>query len=486
MSPPRARWNAPAISFYVVTALAALVFRFALLPFSTKFGEPGDHDDFVRWGMQATDEGLLTLYDKPPARHPWQMWYEGQWLRGQREFDRVCNYPPLSAYLLYASGLVFRLVSQDRLINTVVSHACFSCWSILADLVLAAGCAAIVSHLRGARAARWTWLVALFFPPFWWDSVVWAQMDTVLLAPVVWMLYFMLRQRWACAGFLWGVAFGLKPQAILFIPLWGYALFAERPRGRVILGGLVAAGTIGAIALPFMLHSGLAWLRLSYLQNVGGEYADQITLKAFNIWYVDLLRTDSLDAFARWGPLTKSGWGKVFLLAGMLAGFVAGLWRWRGDRRALLFWAALSLLLFMMLPTEVHERYLLLVLPFVGVATAVSRRFWPGFMLLSVVTMAQLTWPSWMKEEPGSWPDIQALLVERYQRERGVSGAWSRPSLEEWLADARAEYRTRRQQTVPYEWALTVLSLTGAVCAAAACFTVKVEAVQPGAAPRAD
>jgi len=249
---------------------------------------------------------------------------------------------------------------------------------------------------------------------------------------------------------------------------------------------LVAAGTIGAIALPFMLHSGLAWLRLSYLQNVGGEYADQITLKAFNIWYVDLLRTDSLDAFARWGPLTKSGWGKVFLLAGMLAGFVAGLWRWRGDRRALLFWAALSLLLFMMLPTEVHERYLLLVLPFVGVATAVSRRFWPGFMLLSVVTMAQLTWPSWMKEEPGSWPDIQALLVERYQRERGVSGAWSRPSLEEWLADARAEYRTRRQQTVPYEWALTVLSLTGAVCAAAACFTVKVEAVQPGAAPRAD
>ncbi len=475
----RSRWLVLAL---VVTA-AALVFRIALLPVSLTFGLPGDHDDFVRWGIQAVDKGVLTLYEQPPPRHDWQLWYRGQWHVEQRTFDRVCNYPPLSAYLLYASGLVFKAVSSDRLINTITAHACFSSWSILCDFVVAAGCAALVGLFRPGWPARATYLVTLFFPPFWWDSVVWAQMDTVLLASVVWMVYAMLRGRWLWAGVLWGLAFGLKPHAVLFIPLWAYALLTVRARGRVLLAMLLAAGTLLLSVSPFILHSAWAWFRLSYMQNIGGQYADQITLNAFNIWYIDLLHTDSLDAFAHWGPFTKSLWGKIFLLVGLAAGFVLAVWRWRHDRRGLVLWSALSLLLFVMLPTEVHERYLLLVLPFLGVAAVLAPRFWAGFILLSVVAVAQVTWPSWKTIEPGTWPDIEYQAGHRWAVDRDTPRGRGRPPLQVWLHEARLDYLEQRALTSPYEWTFTVLALVGATATVAACITLRPRDAASATAP---
>lgn len=173
--------------------LAALILRFALIPASYTVYTP-DHDDFVRWGIQATDRGVLTLYDEGgPPRHPMRIWRQGAWHEVERGLDRVCNYPPGSAYLLYGSGILFDAFSSDRLINTYTSRATFAVWAIIGDIVLAAGVAAIVG-LYCSRMAKWSaYALLLFLPPFWWDSVVWGQMESVVLAPLVWMVYFMLR-----------------------------------------------------------------------------------------------------------------------------------------------------------------------------------------------------------------------------------------------------------------------------------------------------
>ena len=176
------------------------------------------------------------------------------------------------------------------------------------DILLAAGCAAIAGIYRGLRAMKLAYALVLFAPPFWWDSVIWQQMDTVLLAPAVWMLYAMLRERWLLAGVLWGLMLGLKPQAILFVPVWGYALLTVRPMWKPVAGGAIAAGVIGIAAMPFMMTSGMAWLDLSYTKNILGNYSNLVTLKAFNIWYLYALLLDSLDAQARfWDSPGASG-----------------------------------------------------------------------------------------------------------------------------------------------------------------------------------
>jgi hypothetical protein len=508
---------------------------------------PGDHDDFVRWGIQATDRGVLSLYDEKPAPRDLRVWDKQKRLWSptpqKRGFNRLCNYPPLSAYLLYGSGLAFRALSTEpvaavrqtglllengellpvgvrthgnlveavypergawrdeqgehqlgnpggasldgRLINTPASLGTFLSWSIVGDVLVAAGCAAVVSLFRRGWAARITFLLALALPPLWWDSVVWGQMDSVLLAPAVWMLYFMLRERWLLAGTLWGIAFGLKPQAVLFIPLWGLALFTARSYWRVLAGGGLAAAVFFLIGLPFTLHGGLTWLDESYRKNLFGLYAELTTLKAFNLWYLHLLLTDSLDAQARFLGLTCASWGKLLLLLGLLAGFLYALRYWRHDRRALIVWTLVSLLLFMMVPTAVHERYLILVLPFLGIATALGRRFWPALLLLVFVMVGQLSWPLWLGTVRGHWPDARALAVRELDQRIGgqpISPEQKKRVLDQVLAAKYASYREQLAQTASREWIFTLCALAGTAGILAACVTWKPQP-PPTAAP---
>ena len=101
---PSRQW----VWYWVAMTSVGLLGRIILIVATHGSIYPGDHDDFVRWGIQSADDGVLTLYDKAPARHNMQVWPDGRPMLRQREFDRVCNYPPLSAYLLYASDLCSR------------------------------------------------------------------------------------------------------------------------------------------------------------------------------------------------------------------------------------------------------------------------------------------------------------------------------------------------------------------------------------------
>jgi len=458
---------------WVIITLLALALRVVLLLTGTGVLYPGDHDDFVRWGIQATDRGVLSLYSEPPARHPWQVWNGQQWVRGYRNFDRVCNYPPGSAWLLWLSGIAFKAVSTDRLINTVTSHALFSFWSLVADFVTAAGMAALVWLYRARAIALWTYALALFLPPFWWDSIIWAQMDTVLLAPAIWMVYFMMRQRWVVAGLLWGLALALKPQGILFVPLWGYALFAAARFWRPVLGGVVALATLVLTALPFQLHSGWAWFQRSYYENLFSTYSHLTTLKAFNIWYLHLLVTDSLDARVTWLGLSRGAWGKLCLLLALLVGFALVVWRWRRDPRGYVLWSALSLLFFIMLPTEVHERYIVVVLPFLGVLAALTGYVAPALAVLVIISMSQMTWPLWLSTKPGTWAEIRQQIVRDYEQVRATSPQPPPVTLEEVLRANEAAYREARARTAPFEWLMTVLALLSSVWIVLACLRLR-------------
>jgi hypothetical protein len=450
-----------------------LVFGSALpdpLPISAGQVYWGDHDLFVRWGLQAADRGVLSLYTESPARQTLRtrLWdpQARQWRLTTRPYLPVCNYPPLSGYLLWTSGSLFKAISPDRLINTPTSNLIFGFWSMACDILLAAGCAAIAGLYGGLRPMKLAYALVLFAPPFWWDSVLWGQMDSVLLAPAVWMLYAMLRERWLLGGALWGLMFALKPQAILFAPVWGFALLTARPPWKPVVGGLVAVAVILITAMPFMLTSGTAWLDVSYTRNLFETYTNFVTLRAFNIWYLNALLVDSLDAQAQVLGLTKSQWGKLMLVAGWLAGFVYTAWRWRSDRRGLLVWTALCLLLAVMLPTAVHERYLLLTLPFLGFATVLTWRVWPGLLLLTIVMMAQLSWPLWLSADPGSWPRFQTSVTREWQQ-RQSRGERMLP-FDVVMRDSRERWLSARAGVVGYEWAFTAMALVGAGLSVAA------------------
>ncbi len=463
VSAPRPSTSA---GFWIAATCVGLVLRLALLPLSPRYGDPYDHDDLVRWGIQATDRGVLTLYDRPPP--PWnlRLWSGDRWITQQRDFDRLCVYPPLTVYLTATAGAVFKLVSADRLINTLTSRAVFASWSIVADLLLAAGCAAIVHRYKPGRPARIAYVVALLAPPFWWVTAVWGQTDTALLAAGVWMVWAMLGSRWLLAGVLFGVAAMLKPHAVLFLPVWVLALAMRRPLWKPLVALGVSAATALLIALPFTLSSGLAWWRQSYVQNLATEFP-QTTLMAFNLWYADLLSGGSDDVTGTWLGVAKDVWGRGLLAAALLAGFVWACYRWRRDTRGLLLWTLWVLLAAVMLPTRVHERYILLGLPFLIAATLMWRRFWPILIVLVVVATAQVSWQSWMRTTPTAFTRYERLVAPQYESWRASLAPAQRasaPSLHERLAGQHAAFLKDRALTEPLEWLLVVLALaaTGA------------------------
>ena len=129
-----------------------------------------------------------------------------------------------------------------------------------------------------------------------------------------------------------------------------------------------------------------------------------------------------------------------------------------------------------MVPTEVHERYLILVLPFLAVAVAFAPRFWPGLVLLLIALMGQLTWPLWLRSGRGQWPEIEAGIVKNYETDVAQRPAGLRqrlPDFDQLLAAQHAAYRARHHVTAGPEWAFTFCALLGSAAVLAAFLTLK-------------
>ncbi len=464
------------VRFWVWATAAGLVLRVLLIPYGAKFPFLWDHDFHARWGIQATDESVLTLYDHPPPKWDVRVWQEGRWVITQSEFEPVLNLPPLSAYLFTTSGWIFKGLSADRLINTSASRAAFSVWSILGDFLVAWGCAALVARYRPGWPARATYALVLLAPPLWIDSLLWGQVDSVLLAPAVWMIWALTRQRWVMAGVLYGLMIVLKPQAVLFIPVWGLAVVFARMRWKPLTALSLSAAVTLIIASPFILDSGWEWWQQSYVKNLLEAYP-KTTLNAFNIWYVDLLICGDADAMVPWLGIAKDAWSKALLVLALGFGFIWMVRRWRGDSRGLILWTALSLLLCLMLPTRVRERYLVLALPFLFVAAVLWARFWPGTIMLLIVAVAQLTWPNWQQAEAGR---LAVLEREVQSYEQALSelppeqrAQW--PYVKRQFEAGRQQIAAARAKTVGFEWFIIVLALAGTVATVAAALSLKPE-----------
>ena len=396
---------------------AAVALRVAVLPLAPRWGYLPDHADLARWGLQAVDHGPLSLYRRPPDAWPVVAYVGDTPRRAVRSHHRPYNYGPLTAYGLWASGCAFAALSPDRLLNTVRSRAAFAPWGLLGDLLLAWGGARLVAALRPSAAARAAFGLLLFAPAAAWTSAVWGQVDSPVLAAAVWMLWAMVEGRWLLAGALFGAAAALKPQVVFFLALWGFAAVTRPKRALPALG--LAAVALFLAALPFTLDSGLAWFRASFVNSVS-DYREYTTLMAFNLWYADALASGSRNAAVVRLGLSKAQWGDLLLVAGLALSLVASLRRWgrsgpdaEGGGRAyaagLLLWTVVSLLLSVMLPTRVHERYLLVPLPFLVAAAAVWRPLLVPALLLNVVALAQVTWPLWWRGGSGTRPLEWAL-----------------------------------------------------------------------------
>jgi hypothetical protein len=191
-----------------------------------------------------------------------------------------------------------------------------------------------------------------------------------------------------------------------------------------------------------------------------------------------------------WLGITKDTWGKVFLLVG-LAGTSVLLWRHRARQPdVLLRFAAVLMLLLVMLPTRVHERYIVLPLPFLICLAAICPRVWWGLAPLLLAASLQITAPGWLQKPAAQWDTLEPEILARIERQYAdlrelvehqqmpAEAFAALPVPREQLAIDHRNYLKDRWATGDpiREWALTLLSLLSA----AACLVFVIPGCRAG------
>ena len=352
-------------------ALFALLFLLGAAARIALLSNPGfefDVEFFRRWAIVIQERGLGPLGRTIP-----------------------CDYMPLYLELLPAVAWAADLLRVEFTPQSAGALALLKAPAIVADLA----CASILYFVSrrdfGIGRARAASLLYWLNPAILFTSAAWGQVDSIVCLFSLGALLLLARHRFWWAGFALGLAIMTKLQPVLLIPV--FALFAwTHPASPASIGRSVRAVGVGALGftaactlaiLPFVLAGNGVYLWKVLTSSVDSQ--PRLALGANNFWWLlygsdakqiwDGYRWADALSYKETGLLALTGFTLAALLAAWLSSTRASerakkrspVRRIEGSgpmRETALHWLAFFLgFAFYMVPTQMHERYLLYALP---------------------------------------------------------------------------------------------------------------------------
>ena len=302
------------------------------------------------------------------------------------DFRTDLDYPPVVPYLL---TLVERLRLLARAPEVgVVSVLLVKLPNLLAAAAHGPIAAAGLREAYGPAASRVGVLLALS-PALFVNAALWGQFDALLSLLVLAAVIALLDDRPAWAGAALGAALATKLLAIVVAPL-ALLWILRRSGARGALAALGSALLVMAVlALPYLLAGAGGPVLAAYRGAV--DYYPFRTVEAYNGWYL----LDRFDIFVRGMPSrearldTRAAFGGAVtfhhLGLGLIAVYTAFLLAllWRRPTRAALAWTLVAqCFAFFMLPTQMHQRYILPAAVLAALLVPLSRR---GVVLFAIL-----------------------------------------------------------------------------------------------------
>lgn len=340
-------------------AAVAVLVRFLIMPYG---GFPVDIGTFKAWAASLADRGPAAFYGAGFA-----------------------DYLPGYLYILWVIGEVNRVVR----FNDPAFLFALKLPAVVSDIVTAWLIFALARRF-GSRGALALSASYLFNPGIIFNSAFWGQADAVGAMFVLAGIASLKAASPMVAAMVLAAGALVKPQsAPVLIPAGLYLLrtlsrpASGPPRWDLVLGaGVAALATVVMIILPF----GLSPLRLVGVLRVSLGVYPFSSVVAFNFW--GATQGFWVSDGVRWlgVPLYALGLG-----ATLAALAVVGVWAWRHPALPQVGLAsAVAVLITFVLPTRIHERYLLTAIPFFAVASAVDRRMVWVYAVLSLVFATNL------------------------------------------------------------------------------------------------
>jgi hypothetical protein len=254
----------------------------------------------------------------------------------------------------------------------------------LPNLVAAAAhgplAAAGLARVFGDAAARRAAVFLALSPALFVNAALWGQFDALLSALVLAAVLALLHDRPALAGVALGAALSTKLLAVVAVPLALVWTLRRRGLRGVLALAASAVAVMAALAVPYAAAGAGARVWQAYSGAV--DYYPFRTVEAYNGWYL----LDRYDIFVR-GLAARDARldtreiaaGVTFrhLGLGLLAAYTAALLAllWRRPTPAALAWTLVAqFFAFFMLPTQMHQRYILPAAVLAALVAPLTRR----------------------------------------------------------------------------------------------------------------
>lgn len=344
--------------------LSAVALRLIIAPFF----EHGDVVQYYYWAMDLWNNGFLGFYDRNIAN-------------AMRP-----TYPPVTSYFFWFSALLHEFTWKifwglNQIIPAFPSNLVF--WlesergwyffnklpAIFADISIIFLLYKFSQNLTPKKLILLPSIFFAFLPPFWYNSSVWGQTDSIYALFMLGAFYLLFKEKPLLSSVLYCLAVLTKPTCLFALPIFLF-WWVQKARLKIVISAIfVNFIAIAALYFPFHPQGLLVWIFTFYKRSLGGELS-YISANSFNLWGLIFGFQNVPEETLFLGLPAYVAGNSLFLL--ILTICIAYLYKRREkiDFKALLISASfISFSAFMFLP-RMHDRYfypvLILLLPLVG------------------------------------------------------------------------------------------------------------------------
>jgi len=353
---------------YFLLLLFGFVVRLLLIPVP---GFKADMAFWKGWGLAVADKGII-------------------WLVNNTNY----NYPPGFAYILDLIGKIYKLFADPYDVNQYWMDTNLLYLFLFKLLIIASdiGIVFLIIKISEKLRMKWGWLLGVMFflnPAVIFDGVIWGQVDQFGLFLFLGAIYFFIDEKPLLASVIFTMAWLMKWQNILFIPIFYLFIYRRYSFDVLIRSVAVSLVTFVIVTFPFWINREMA--SLFNLFTVNSNWFPWYSLNAFNGWWIasGLNGMGISDKTLVLGTINAKQLGLLlFCLFYFIASLNIFLAKKEEALKQFVLSSALVVLSFFHLLTQSHERYLFHLLGFVIMFYffKIEKKLMNVLSLLSVVT----------------------------------------------------------------------------------------------------
>lgn len=372
-------------NFFLISIIAVFLLR---IIFSFVIWHP-DLNNHMDWGIRFFEYGPSKFY--APESNVWSFTWPNQ--------------PPGTTYMFAGIRILFEFifnifwqinVNIPVFPSIVISYfetnlypALLKLPAILADFGIAYLIFKIVKKISTkkdndnlAKVAALVWLVN---PVIWYNSTIWGQYDAVINFFALFAFYMLSNKKLFFGIMLFALSIYIKASLLIFAPI--FLIFAFKQNFKVkdwLISSGITLFVISFITFPFSEDFSLIWLYELYAKKIFVQQLHVITANAFNLWAGVAGIHERPDSLPFLG-LTYQIWGVILFTLS----YIPLLYRiyLKPNLKNLIWVLALTAFSSFVLMTNMHERYIYPLFPYITILFVLRYSNLLVYSLVSLITL---------------------------------------------------------------------------------------------------